>query len=254
MQRHRLPLLKKLAEAVTVVGLASLMVACGNGGGSQARSWQAQSGEKLFGDLAFREGVFAELYAEMGVRQQPNRLTPQKQAARERSKATLVANMRQADPAFFDRFGVEVQSGNHLRVERALRESAALVRKVSPKRELTAMGSTDNTESDNTVYENTVSGNSEIGNTAYGNSIAGNMESGNTMEANTISGNNELENTDSGNTYLTNTDSGNIDSDNIATGNTTYDHTESGGENSWRGAQLARDQLINKIATRLAVQ
>ncbi|MHA7632036.1 hypothetical protein [Corallococcus sp. M7] len=235
-----------------MVGLASLMVACGNGGSSSARKWQAQSGEKLFGDLAFREGVFAELYAEMGVRQS-NRLTPQQQAARERSKATLLANMRQADPAFFDRFGVEVQSGNHLRIERTLRESAALVRKVSPKRALTSVGSTDNTESENTVYENTVSGNSEIGNTAYGNSIAGNMESGNTMEANTISGNDELENTESGNTYLTNTETGNIDSDNIASGNTTYDNTEVGNENSWRGAQLARDQMINKIATRLAV-
>jgi SdpC family antimicrobial peptide len=235
-----------MAGVVTAV-VISTMVACGDGGGAApAAAQKPLSGEELFVGLAFREGVIGGLYSELGARTPSYNYTPKQLAAREQSKARLVAAMNKAEPGFFARFGTEMQSGNQLRIGRAMRDGAALLNKVSPKRPEVTAGSTDNTESENTVYENTVSGNSEIGNTAYGNTNFGNTEAGNVDFGNIDSGNFDHDNTASGNTAVGNTEGGNSD----------YAWTIYGGsdETGLAGVRLAREQLIDLLATRLATK
>jgi SdpC family antimicrobial peptide len=256
MQQQRFPRLTVLAGAVTAV-LVTSVIACGNNDrAALAGARTALSGEEVFRGLVFREGAVAAVFTETGGSLPPRKLTLGQREARERESEQLMADIRKADPTFFDRFGSDLQSGDHLRIEQALRESAVLVKQAIRKRNPAAPMPgglhgmcTDNTTSDNTSADNTSSGNTEYGNTEVGNTSIGNTEVGNTSSGNVDFDNTSADNVDNYNTIYNNTYF-----DNITFDNTTFDNTTLNGENSWTGTQLGRDQLVELIAERLATK
>jgi SdpC family antimicrobial peptide len=92
-----------------------------------------RSGEEMFRGIVFGEGTVGRMLPEVwGEGRDPSASLGREKLQRyERNKTTLIARMRTADADFFTRFGADVQSGDHLRIERAMDESAALIRQVA---------------------------------------------------------------------------------------------------------------------------
>jgi SdpC family antimicrobial peptide len=92
-----------------------------------------RSGEEMFRGIVFGEGTVGRMLPEMwGEGRDPIASLGREQLQRyERNKTTLIARIRTADADFLARFGADVQSGDHVRVERAMDESAALIRRVA---------------------------------------------------------------------------------------------------------------------------
>jgi SdpC family antimicrobial peptide len=127
-QPQRLTVLGILASAIFVLAVS----ACA-GGDQPTAIRERLSGEKIFRGLILGEGPVAEHFPEVW----PHRdFTLEERERRERTAAQLVEHIRQADPTFFDRFGAATQSGDHLRIERALDESTALVKQAVQERGL----------------------------------------------------------------------------------------------------------------------
>lgn len=87
-------------------------------------------GEAVFRGLVFGEGRIADELPEIWANVDRN-ADPDKQALADQGKVKLIEALRAADATFFKRFGDAIQSGNHLRIDRALQESAALVKEVT---------------------------------------------------------------------------------------------------------------------------
>jgi SdpC family antimicrobial peptide len=116
--------------------------ACG-GGDPATAARKRLSGEEVFRGLVLGEGTVAEQFPEVWGSFSHRQFTLEEREAHERTKAQLVADIRQADPTFFDRFGAAMQSGDHLRIERAMDESAVLVKQAVQGR-MPAAASRDN--------------------------------------------------------------------------------------------------------------
>lgn len=268
-----------LVGVVTAV-LVSSMVACGKRDEvSSAKARTALSGEVVFRGLVFHEGAVAALIPEAGIHVPSRKLTPEQRNAGERVKAQLMADIRQANPTFFDRFGVEIQSGNPLRIEQAMHESAMLVKQVNQKRApaaptpvgLHAMtvdntytdnSDVDNNESYNTDFNNKDSGNLYFANSFLGNSVIGNSYINNTSYNNTQY-NHTADGTNVSNTDNTDVDTYDTDGDDTDGDSTDGDSTDAydtdvdnDGESAWAGARtrLGHDQLVEMISTRLATE
>ena len=97
----------------------------------------ALSGEDLFSGLVLGDGPAAFAVPELWgahdargaavARAARTGDDPEVAAALAGFRQSLVEHVAEADPAFFDRFKAEVTSGSPLRVQRALRETAALI-------------------------------------------------------------------------------------------------------------------------------
>ncbi|WP_164016007.1 hypothetical protein [Pyxidicoccus trucidator] len=130
-----------------VVAVMFIMGAAACGGPEEPAAQAPRSGEEVFRGLVFGDGPVAELLPEFWGNQPRRELSPQQKEVGERVKAQLMADIHQADPGFFARFGVEIQSGKHLRIEQALKERNSLVKQVAAKhqRPEAAAGSTQGT-------------------------------------------------------------------------------------------------------------
>ena len=93
-------------------------------------------GEVLFRGLVFGEGAVAKIFPEIWGGKEiddPSWTTEQRDAV-VTTKTALIADMRTADPQFFDRYAASLQSGDRLRIERTLDESATLFQQVAAAR------------------------------------------------------------------------------------------------------------------------
>ena len=95
-----------------------------------------KDGETLFRGLVFGEGEVAKAFPEIwgGKKIDDPRWTAEAREAVVQAKAALISDMRTADPGFFDRYGAALQSGDRLRIERMLDESGKLLRQVADSR------------------------------------------------------------------------------------------------------------------------
>ena len=95
-----------------------------------------QDGETLFRGLVFGEGAVAKEFPEIwgGKKIDDPSWTADQREAVLQAKTALIADMRTADPTFFDRYGAAIQSGDRLRIERMLDESGKLLRQVADSR------------------------------------------------------------------------------------------------------------------------
>ena len=93
-------------------------------------------GEVLFRGLVFGEGAVARTFPEIwgGKQIDDPSWTAEQREAVVKTKTALVADMRTADPQFFDRYAAALQSGDRLRIERTLDESATLFQQVAAAR------------------------------------------------------------------------------------------------------------------------
>lgn len=97
-----------------------------------AKGAQRYDGTTLFRGLVFGEGRIAKLFPEIweGSSARDRALTAKQRAEIEAGKAELVRRMDRVDPTFFDRFAADVQSGSHVRVERAMENGRAVLGRV----------------------------------------------------------------------------------------------------------------------------
>jgi SdpC family antimicrobial peptide len=95
-----------------------------------------KDGETLFRGLVFGEGEVAKAFPEIwgGKKIDDPSWTAEQRDAVVKVKTELIADMRTADPGFFDRYAGALQSGDHLRIERMLDESGKLFRQVADSR------------------------------------------------------------------------------------------------------------------------
>ncbi|MEZ4363428.1 MAG: hypothetical protein R3B48_24855 [Kofleriaceae bacterium] len=89
----------------------------------------------MFRGLVFGEGAVAAQVPEIWGSYQAPELDAKDQARREEMIAQLIADLREADATFLDRYGAAMQSGDHLLIEKTLDESAVLVRQAVEKRQ-----------------------------------------------------------------------------------------------------------------------
>jgi SdpC family antimicrobial peptide len=93
---------------------------------SAQSSSQSFTGEEVFRGVLFGEDpvakLFPDIWASDEVAEQLN--TKEKIKAWEALKEQVISHIKTNDPAFMDRFGVEMQSGSHLRIQNALTESS----------------------------------------------------------------------------------------------------------------------------------
>jgi SdpC family antimicrobial peptide len=85
-------------------------------------------GETIFRGLVFGEGPVAEIFPEVWgrVAAEPPSWTPEQREAARVIKRELITDIKRADPSFFERFHASMRSGQHVRIARAMDESAAL--------------------------------------------------------------------------------------------------------------------------------
>jgi SdpC family antimicrobial peptide len=85
-------------------------------------------GETIFRGLVFGEAPVAGIFPEIWGQVSPVDIqwTAEQHQAVEAAKTELVARMETADPSFFARFHAALTSGRHVRIARALDESAVL--------------------------------------------------------------------------------------------------------------------------------
>jgi SdpC family antimicrobial peptide len=214
---HQLSLKRStaLAGAVTAM-LVTVLVACGNDDRTAlAQSRQPLSGEEVFRGLVFHEGPVAAQLPEVWRQVPPRQLTPEQQEARARRKDAVVADIRQADPTFFDRFGADIQSGDHLRIEQALDESAKLVKQAAQKLAPAAPTAGDR---QGTCCVVLVCG------------VVTMLDYGVWIDYGAIAA---------------------VIADEAYAYAESYDYNDGDGESAWAGTQLGRDQVVDMIATRL---
>lgn len=127
--------IRRLTALGVFVAATFVLAASACGGGEPASAARKRlSGEEVFRGLVFGEGTVAEQFPEVWGSFSQHTFTPEQREAHALAKAQLVEGIRQADPMFFDRFGEALQSGDHLRIERAMDESEALVKQAVQER------------------------------------------------------------------------------------------------------------------------
>lgn len=112
---------------------AALMLGVGACGGEPepTHAQSAVTGEEAFKGLFFGEGAVAARLPEVTGSLALSNLPPEEQARHAQRRTQLVASIKDADPTFFERFGADIQSGNHLRIEQALNEGLAVMKTAS---------------------------------------------------------------------------------------------------------------------------
>lgn len=120
----------KLLGGVVAAALMLGMGACG-GDPEQTHAQSAVTGEEAFRGLFFAEGVVAAKLPPAWGPLELSKLSPEEQAQHSQRRSQLVASIQKADPTFFERFGADIQSGDHLRIEQALNESLAVMKTAS---------------------------------------------------------------------------------------------------------------------------
>jgi SdpC family antimicrobial peptide len=93
-------------------------------------------GETVFRGVLLDDGPVAKLFPEIwenptvvGYRDQAMQAGSEEQAAAGRQE--VIAALRAQDPSFFDRFGKEMQSGDHIRIQQAMNEAGDRLMKVA---------------------------------------------------------------------------------------------------------------------------
>jgi SdpC family antimicrobial peptide len=97
---------------------------------SRKNKKEKRDGEKIFRGLLFGEEgevsqMFPDIWQRPDVVEQMN--TPAKAKAWNALKEKTIARIRKKDPTFFARFGDEIQSGDHLRIQHALAEAGRAI-------------------------------------------------------------------------------------------------------------------------------
>ena len=123
-------MLRRILAVPVLALVAAGFAACADGGGTTPLAPEPSpaaslSGEAIFRGLVFGEGVVAQKFPEVWGRitvDDASWTLEQRQAAIA-VKRDLIADMRGADPTFFDRFRADMTSGQHLRIARAMDES-----------------------------------------------------------------------------------------------------------------------------------
>lgn len=119
--------------AIAAGMLATSIVAC-SGDPSLETTQEARtalSGEEVFRGIVFGEGYVAEQLPELWDNVVLPELTSEEHVAQKIAKAQLVADIREADPTFFDRFGKEIQSGDHLRIQKMMDDSGTFLKNMA---------------------------------------------------------------------------------------------------------------------------
>src|SRR5919201_2636119 len=99
-------------------------------GSSAPPKKEKHDGEQIFRGLLFGEEgpisrMFPDIWQRPDVVEQMN--TPAKAKAWNALKEKTIARIRKKDPTFFARFGDEIQSGDHLRIQHALAEAGKAI-------------------------------------------------------------------------------------------------------------------------------
>lgn len=125
------PPVRRIPRLYTLALLAATLGASACTDSAPATGLHARvTGEEAFRGLVLGEGAVAQQLPEIWANLPAQTLSSEQQAARNQVKAQLIADLRAADATFFTRFASDVQSGDHLRIERALEDSAGLVKQV----------------------------------------------------------------------------------------------------------------------------
>jgi SdpC family antimicrobial peptide len=117
-----------------VVALLIIPMTTGVSTSHAAATTQPYDGETIFRGILLNDGPVAKLFPEIWG---SSRLAPYLKQAEDRASATEIAAAKQKivdllkaqDPTFFDRFGTEMRSGDHIRIQLALKESSTRLQK-----------------------------------------------------------------------------------------------------------------------------
>ncbi|WIG93252.1 sporulation delaying protein family toxin [Myxococcus sp. SDU36] len=123
----------KLTSAVTAfMTFSTFGIGCGPADGSSGPSAgitqnQALSGQNLFKGMAFGLGPAAHYFDDLWQRPEIKaKLGDETLAKREEAAEAVIAKMSALDPAFFERFGNDLRSGNHLVIDQLLTDTREL--------------------------------------------------------------------------------------------------------------------------------
>jgi SdpC family antimicrobial peptide len=94
------------------------------------RQWD---GESLFRGLVLGEGPVAQAFPEIwaGREVESPSWTPAERLRVAEAKSALVGAMRRSDPAFFDRFGKALNSGDPVQIDGAMEDARAVLTRVA---------------------------------------------------------------------------------------------------------------------------
>ncbi|MFP2960364.1 sporulation delaying protein family toxin [Myxococcus sp. 1LA] len=123
----------KLTSAVTAfMSFSTFGIGCGpadidNGPSAGITQNQALSGQNLFKGMAFGLGPAAHHFADLWQRPEiKEKLGDETLAKREEAAEAVIAKMGALDPSFFERFGKDLRSGNHLVIDQLLTDTREL--------------------------------------------------------------------------------------------------------------------------------
>jgi SdpC family antimicrobial peptide len=116
-----------MRKCFLVCVLAVVLVYYSTPGILEVSSYQARvayDGETIFQGLFFGKGPVAQLFPEIWEDPVIKRALEQNAEEMNRLIERVITRIHNEDPTFFQRFGREVQSGDHLRVQQALEQGA----------------------------------------------------------------------------------------------------------------------------------
>lgn len=123
----------KLTSAVTAfMTFSTFGIGCGpadggNGPTAGITHNQALSGQNLFKGMAFGLGPSAHYFDDLWQRPEIKaKLGDDSLAKREEAAEAVIAKMSALDPAFFERFGNDLRSGNHMVIDQLLTDTREL--------------------------------------------------------------------------------------------------------------------------------
>jgi len=126
---------KNRAKRVTALGLSMLLIAgTANSGAAPAAPALRYDGETLYRGLFYGSGPAAKLFPEIwessGLKAIRQRIpvTAEAEAKKTAILNAIVARIRWADATFFDHLAVELQSGDHVRIQESLDLASRLTR------------------------------------------------------------------------------------------------------------------------------
>ena len=120
---QRLVLPKRRHIIAPLIAALLLGIAVPNSFASGA-AWPKYDGETLFRGLIFGDGdaakEFPEIWQRADMKQYMASVPRQLKTNPEQGKTAVMNHLRERDPLFFVNFGVELQSGDHLRIQTAI--------------------------------------------------------------------------------------------------------------------------------------
>lgn len=114
-----------LSAISLVMVLAMLNMGLGFHALAGSRAAKAYTGEEIFSGINFGKGEVAKLFPEIWKSFHTNNKDSLRAFDLLREK--VVAEIKASDPTFMERYGREMQSGDHLRIDGALKESSAKI-------------------------------------------------------------------------------------------------------------------------------